>query len=33
MGKGGGTKGGWPEGMENYKVRFIRLDHGGARLG
>lgn len=29
MGKGGGTKGGWPEGMENYKVRFIRLDHGG----
>ena len=30
MGKGGGTKGGWPEGMENYKIRFIRLDHGGA---
>lgn len=29
MGKGGGTKGGWPEGMENYKIRFIRLDHGG----
>ena len=29
MGKGGGTKGGWPEGMENYKVRFIRLEHGG----
>ena len=30
MGKGGGTKGGWPEGMDDYKVRFIRLDHGGA---
>ncbi|MFT7515065.1 MAG: hypothetical protein ACI9QL_004291 [Candidatus Omnitrophota bacterium] len=30
MGKGGGTKGGWPEGMADYKVRFIRLDHGGA---
>ena len=30
MGKGGGTKGGWPEGMDNYKIRFIRLDHGGA---
>lgn len=30
MGKGGGDKGGWPEGMENYKIRFIRLDHGGA---
>jgi hypothetical protein len=30
MGKGGGKKGGWPEGMENYKVRFIRLEHGGA---
>ncbi|BCX46279.1 lytTR family transcriptional regulator [Haloferula helveola] len=30
MGKGGGTDGGWPEGMEDYKVRFIRLDHGGA---
>ena len=29
MGKGGGTKGGWPEGMEDYKIRFIRLDHGG----
>ncbi|MBI1337218.1 MAG: DUF4159 domain-containing protein [Phycisphaera sp.] len=28
-GKGGGTKGGWPEGMENYKIRFIRLNHGG----
>ncbi|MBT3201812.1 MAG: DUF4159 domain-containing protein [Phycisphaerales bacterium] len=30
MGKGGGTKGGWPAGMENYKIRFIRLEHGGA---
>ncbi|MFK7852190.1 MAG: DUF4159 domain-containing protein [Akkermansiaceae bacterium] len=30
MGKGGGTDGGWPEGMEDYKIRFIRLDHGGA---
>ncbi len=29
LGKGGGPKGGWPEGMENYKIRFIRLDHGG----
>jgi len=30
MGKGGGSKGGWPEGMDDYKIRFIRLDHGGA---
>lgn len=30
MGKGGGTKGGWPEGMDDYKIRFIRLEHGGA---
>ena len=30
MGKGGGTKGGWPAGMDDYKIRFIRLDHGGA---
>jgi len=30
LGKGGGTQGGWPEGVENYKIRFIRLDHGGA---
>jgi hypothetical protein len=30
LGKGGGTQGGWPEGIENYKIRFIRLDHGGA---
>jgi hypothetical protein len=29
LGKGGGTEGGWPEGMEDYKIRFIRLDHGG----
>lgn len=30
MGKGGGDKGGWPEGMDDYKIRFIRLEHGGA---
>lgn len=30
LGKGGGDQGGWPEGMDNYKIRFIRLDHGGA---
>lgn len=30
MGKGGGTKGGWPEGMDDYKIRFIRLEHAGA---
>ncbi len=29
MGKGGGTEGGWPAGMDKYKIRFIRLDHGG----
>jgi len=29
LGKGGGTKGGWPEGMEGAKVRVIRLEHGG----
>lgn len=29
MGKGGGTSGGWPEGMEDYRIRFIRLNHGG----
>lgn len=29
MGAGGGKKGGWPNGMEDYKVRFIRLEHGG----
>lgn len=30
LGKGGGTEGGWPEGMDDYKVRFIRLEHNGA---
>lgn len=30
LGKGGGTKGGWPEGMDDYKIRFMRLDHGGS---
>ena len=30
MGTGGGKESGWPEGMENYKVRFIRLEHSGA---
>jgi len=30
LGKGGGTEGGWPEGMEDYKIRFIRLNHGGS---
>jgi Domain of unknown function (DUF4159) len=30
MGKGGGKEGGWPEGMEDYKIRFIRLEHSGA---
>ncbi|MBT3295374.1 MAG: DUF4159 domain-containing protein [Verrucomicrobia bacterium] len=30
IGKGGPGKGGWPEGMEKYKIRFIRLEHGGA---
>ena len=30
MGKGGGTDGGWPEGMDDYKIRFIRLEHSGA---
>jgi hypothetical protein len=29
MGKGGGKKGGWPEGMDDYKIRFIRLEHDG----
>lgn len=29
MGKGGGTQGGWPEGMDDYKIRFIRLEHSG----
>ncbi len=30
LGKGGGTEGGWPEGMDDYKIRFIRLEHSGA---
>lgn len=30
MGKGGGKDGGWPEGMDKYKIRFIRLEHNGA---
>jgi len=29
LGSGGKGPGGWPEGMEKYKIRFIRLDHGG----
>jgi len=29
IGKGGGTEGGWPAGMDDYKVRFIRLEHSG----
>jgi hypothetical protein len=29
LGKGGGNKGGWPNGMENAKVRFIRLEYAG----
>jgi hypothetical protein len=29
LGTGGGKKGGWPEGSEDYKFRFIRLNHGG----
>jgi hypothetical protein len=29
IGKGGGDKGGWPEGMDDYKIRFIRLEHSG----
>ena len=29
LGKGGGTKGGWPNGMENARVRFIRLEYSG----
>ena len=28
-GQGGGDKGGWPEGMDDYKIRFIRLEHSG----
>jgi hypothetical protein len=29
LGKGGGKEGGWPDGSENAKVRFVRLNHGG----
>lgn len=29
LGKGGGDKGGWPEGMEGATVRFIRLKYSG----
>jgi hypothetical protein len=29
MGAGGGTRGGWPEGMGNEPVRFIRMEYDG----
>jgi len=29
LGKGGGKTGGWPDGMGNDPVRFIRIKHGG----
>lgn len=29
LGAGGGTRGGWPNGMEGAKVRFIRLEYQG----
>jgi len=29
LGKGGGRRGGWPHGMENARVRFIRLEYRG----
>jgi hypothetical protein len=29
LGKGGGARGGWPNGMENARVRFIRLEYSG----
>jgi len=29
LGDGGGTTGGWPHGMEDARVRFIRLQYGG----
>lgn len=29
MGAGGGKTGGWPDGMENHKVRFIRVSYSG----
>jgi hypothetical protein len=31
MGRGGGDQGGWPEGMKNGLVRFIRLEYKGAQ--
>lgn len=31
MGVGGGRQGGWPDGMENARVRFIRLEYAGSR--
>jgi len=30
MGAGGGKEGGWPDGMDNAVVRFIRLEYSGA---
>lgn len=30
MGAGGGKQGGWPDGMENARVRFIRLEYAGS---
>ncbi len=30
LGKGGGTKGGWPDGVGDAPVRFLRLRHGGS---
>lgn len=30
LGGGGGKEGGWPNGMDDSRIRFIRLDHGGA---
>lgn len=30
IGAGGGTEGGWPEGMDDYRIRFIHLEHSGA---
>jgi len=29
LGKGGGSSGGWPSGMENARIRFIRLEYQG----
>ena len=30
MGKGGGKTGGWPDGMEDGVIRFIRIEHNGS---